>query len=60
MGILKKLLRRNESHEQWLEQHPGKSSVSVDAPAISLVDEAATRTRMEAELEQQRTRREKS
>ena len=58
MGILDKLLRRNTNHEQWLEDHPGKGKVTMDAPAISEADEAATRSRMESELSEQRTKRE--
>ncbi|MGE3075964.1 MAG: hypothetical protein AB7N24_08765 [Dehalococcoidia bacterium] len=58
MGILDKLLRRKPSHEQWLEDHPGKGRVTMDAPAISAADEAATRSRMETELSEQRNKRE--
>ncbi len=57
MGILDKLLRRKPSHDQWLEDHPGKGKVTMDAPSISAADEAATRSRMEAELSEQRTKR---
>ena len=60
MGILDKLLRRNGDHDQWLAKHPGKSSVNVDAPGISATEEAATRSRMETEMDEQRTRRENS
>jgi hypothetical protein len=58
MGILDKLLRRKPDHDQWLADHAGKGKVTMDAPAISEADEAATRSRMEAELVEQRTRRE--
>lgn len=58
MGILDRLLRRKPDHEAWLRAHPGKSSVNMDAPGISAADEAATRSRMEGELSEQRSRRE--
>lgn len=58
MGILDKILRRKTDHDQWLKDHPGKGKVTMDAPSISAADEAATRSRMEEELSQQRTKRE--
>ncbi|MGE0597881.1 MAG: hypothetical protein AB7J35_12060 [Dehalococcoidia bacterium] len=58
MGILDKLLRRKPDHDQWLADHPGKGKVTMSAPAISEADEAATRSRMEAELTEQRSKRE--
>lgn len=57
MGILDKLLRRKPDHDQWLANHPGKGKVTMDAPTISASDEAATRSRMEAELSEQRNKR---
>jgi hypothetical protein len=60
VSILSKLFRRGDNHEEWLVKHPGKESVSVDAPSISATDEAATRSRMESELNEQRTRRDNS
>jgi hypothetical protein len=60
MGILDKLFRRNREadHDKWLAEHPGKGRVTMDAPSVSLEDEANTRSRMEAELSAQRERRE--
>lgn len=60
MSIFSKLFRRGDNHEEWLVKHPGKESVSVDAPSISANDEAATRSRMEKELDQQRATRDNS
>ena len=57
MGILDKLLRRKPDHEEWLRQHPGKGRVTMDAPAISAAEEAATRSRMEDEMDAQRAKR---
>jgi hypothetical protein len=60
MGILDKLFRRNRDadHDKWLEQHPGKGRVTMEAPGVSAEDEANTRSRMEKELDAQRARRE--
>ena len=60
MSILNRLFRRGDTHEAWLAKHPGKESVSVEAPSISLNDEAATRSRMEKEMDQQRATRDNS
>jgi hypothetical protein len=59
MNILDKILRRNRAadHERWLEAHPGKGKVTMEAPGISEAEEAGTRARMEAELDAQRARR---
>ncbi len=53
MSILDKLFRRKPSHEEWLAAHPGKGRITMDAPAISDAEQAATRSRMEAELDRQ-------
>lgn len=60
MGILDKLLRRDKTaqHEKWLDAHPGKGRVTMDAPGISAQEEADTRSRMEDELNAQRAKRE--
>lgn len=60
MGILDKLLRRKGDHDEWLRQHPGKGRVTMDAPAVSAADEAATRSRMEDEMDAQRAKRDSS
>lgn len=59
MGILDKLLRRNQEaeHDKWLAAHPGKGKVTMEAPGISADEEANTRSRMEAELDAQRVKR---
>jgi hypothetical protein len=57
MGILDKILRRKPTHEQWLESHPGKGRVTMEAPGVSASEEAATRSRMEDELDVQRDKR---
>jgi hypothetical protein len=57
MGILDKLLRRKPSHDEWLESHPGKGKVTMDAPGVSATEEAAMRSRMESELSAQREKR---
>ena len=57
MGILDKLLRRKDNHEEWLEKNPGKGKVTMEAPGISADEEAATRSRMEGELDAQRDKR---
>ncbi len=53
MSLFDKLFRRKPSHEEWLAAHPGKGRVTMDAPAISEADQAATRARMEDELQRQ-------
>lgn len=58
MGWLKKLLGRQETHEEWLEAHPGKHSNKSAPPSISAEDEKGMRDRMEAELDAQRAKRE--
>jgi hypothetical protein len=57
MGILDKLLRRKDNHDEWLAKNPGKGKVTMEAPGISADEEAATRSRMEGELDAQRTKR---
>lgn len=58
MRWLKKLLGRQETHEEWLEAHPGKQSNKSAPPSISAEDERGMRDRMEAELAEQRAKRE--
>lgn len=59
MGLLKKLLRREGDHAKWLEDHPGKESVSKAPVIVSEEDERRTRATMEREMDEQRTEREK-
>ncbi len=58
MRWLNRLLGRQQSHEEWLEAHPGKHSNKSVPPAISPEDEQGMRDRMEAELAEQRAKRE--
>ncbi len=53
MGWLKKILGREESHEAWLEAHPGKGSMAAPPAGISDEEQAAMRGRMEKELHDQ-------
>ena len=57
MSWLKKLLGREQSHEEWLAEHPGKGAPKSMPPAVSDEEEKATRSRMENELDAQRTKR---
>jgi hypothetical protein len=60
VGILDKLLKRNRvaDHDKWLEAHPGKGRVTMEAPGVSAQEEADMRSRMEDELAAQRAKRE--
>ncbi|GMV85555.1 MAG: hypothetical protein AMXMBFR80_14100 [Dehalococcoidia bacterium] len=60
MRWLNKLLGRQQSHEEWLEAHPGKHSNKSAPPGISPEEEKGMRDRMEAELAEQRAKREGS
>lgn len=57
MGWLKKLLRRQDTHEQWLEKHPGKESTKSIPTAQSDDERQATRARMEEEMGARQTMR---
>jgi hypothetical protein len=57
MGWLKKLLRREETHEEWLAKHPGQESTKSVPRAVDEAEEAATRARMEGEMDSARERR---
>lgn len=59
MSWVKKLLGRDQSHEEWLAEHPGKGAPKAMPPAVSAEEEQATRGRMERELDEQRSKREK-
>jgi len=60
MKLLDKLFKRDSeaSHDKWLAEHPGKGKHTMEAPSISEDEGAATRQRMEDELDAQRARRE--
>ncbi len=60
MSWFKKLIGRQETHEQWLEKHPGKGAPSAPPPLNSPEDDAAVRSHMEEELAEQRRRREEA
>lgn len=59
MGILDKLFRRDKEadHERWLEKNPGKGKMTMSEPIVSDEEQAATRTRMEAEVAKQNAKR---
>lgn len=60
MSLLDKILRRDnsvESHDRWVEAHPGKGAMPAPPPAVDPAEERATRARMEAELDSQRAKR---
>lgn len=57
MGWLKKLLRREGGHDKWLAAHPGKESSKSGPPSISAEDEERTRSHMEREMDEQRSKR---
>ena len=60
MGILDKLLRRDKvaDHKKWLEKHPGKGEMHMSGdPIVSDEEQAATRSRMEAEMAEQNAKR---
>lgn len=51
MGILDRLLRRKTDHNEWLAAHPGKGKMTMTEPIVSDAEQAATRARMEAEMD---------
>ena len=57
MGILDKIFRRKANHDEWLEKNPGKGSFTIDASPVTPAEQAATRARMEAELDKQNYKR---
>lgn len=59
MGILDKLFRRDKEadHEKWLENHPGKGKMDMSEPIVSDDEQAAMRSRMEAEVAEQNAKR---
>lgn len=54
MGILNKFTHK-KSHEEWLAEHPGKQALHM-TPSSSSYD-AATRERIEREMEEERAKR---
>jgi hypothetical protein len=58
---IKKLLGKEQTHEEWLAAHPGKGSTSKGAPGIvTPEEEARVRSQMEGELDAQRTKRDEA
>lgn len=59
MGILDKLFRRDREadHEKWLANNPGKGKMNMTEPIVSDDEQAATRARMEAEVDRQNAKR---
>lgn len=54
---LKKMLGQEKSHEQWLEEHPGKSSDKYVEAEIDEEERDRVRASMEEDLVQQREKR---
>ena len=59
MRWLKKLVGKEESHDDWLAKHPGKESKKHAPPPVDLEEEARVRSTMEAEMDEARERRDK-
>jgi len=57
MGWFKKLIHRQDTHEEWLAKHPGKESSKSLPPVSSDDEQQATRSRMEGEMDTQRAGR---
>lgn len=57
MGWLKKLLGKEQTHEQWLAAHPGKESTKSAPPAVDHEEQARIRANMEAEMDASREKR---
>ncbi|MFN0146930.1 MAG: hypothetical protein ACKVT1_10485 [Dehalococcoidia bacterium] len=53
MGWLKKLVGKEETHEEWLVKHPGKGAMKTVEAAVSDEEQAAMRSRMEQEMRDQ-------
>lgn len=54
MRWLKKLLGKQQSHEDWLAEHPGKDSAKHEPPPVDHEQEARSRAKMEGELDDAR------
>ena len=57
MGWLKKLMGKEQSHEEWLAAHPGKESAKSAPVAVDLEEQARIRKSMEAEMTTDRDKR---
>ncbi|GAB4337974.1 MAG: hypothetical protein Kow0010_26230 [Dehalococcoidia bacterium] len=60
MRWLRKLLGRERDHDAWLAKNPGKKPMGSAAPAASEEEQQRMREMMEAEMDEQRTRREEA
>ena len=58
MKLFDKLFRRKDDHETWLAKHPGKGAPTSQPATITPEESQGMRDRMEAELSDQRARRE--
>ena len=58
MKLFHKLFRRKDDHETWLAKHPGKDAPKSQPATITPEESQDMRDRMEAELSDQRARRE--
>lgn len=54
---LKRLLGREKSHEQWLEENPGKSSEKYVEVEVDQDERDRVREHMEGDLQEQRQKR---
>jgi hypothetical protein len=57
MSWLKKLFGRGGDHEAWLRDNPGKGPLPKAPPLVTEAEAQGMRDRMEAELDEQRERR---
>jgi hypothetical protein len=57
MSWLRRLLGREKSHEQWLAEHPGKSSDKYVEAEFDEEERDRIRAGMERDMEQARERR---
>jgi hypothetical protein len=57
MGWLKRILGREKSHEEWLADHPGKSSDKHVEAEVDQDEQARIRASMEEDLAGQRAQR---
>jgi len=58
MGFLKRLLGKEQSHEEWLAEHPGKEAKKAEPLAVDEDEQARAREHMEQDLAAAREKRE--
>lgn len=57
MSILRRLVHRKPTHEEWLAAHPGKGPSKTAPLAIDEAERQRMRDQMEGELDEQRASR---